>query len=274
MIDIGAAGDSAGDLLTFANKLYDETNTSQVGRDPGQLHPDQSGSRQLAVQLHLVARRRFGHGRGSVLRRESTFAITGGTGRYHDATGTMRLGSRPIRRSSTSRSGSAGSARSSAARLRLVGRRAASGAPLRDGLEREPRDPPGRTATPQQRLPEVEAVLDLHQLVEHAADQERQVLGDRVVVEPQDRRARMGDARAYAGDEPKGRRPSSTSENPWYFGKAARISRLPPGVNRLRPSAACARKTFPRHGNHTRASASATPSSPYPNVVASSRPRR
>ena len=95
VIDIGAAGDSAGDLLTFANKLYDETNTSQVGRDQGsciRISPDR-GSWQCSFTSWL--------GGGSVTvegpfydTRGSTFAITGGTGRYHDATGTMRLGFR------------------------------------------------------------------------------------------------------------------------------------------------------------------------------------
>src|SRR4029077_11722563 len=33
--DIGAKGDSAGDVLTFANEVYDETNKTLVGHDNG-----------------------------------------------------------------------------------------------------------------------------------------------------------------------------------------------------------------------------------------------
>jgi hypothetical protein len=34
-IDTGPTGDSSGDLLTFANDVFDETNTDKVGRDQG-----------------------------------------------------------------------------------------------------------------------------------------------------------------------------------------------------------------------------------------------
>jgi hypothetical protein len=33
--DTGAEGDSVGDILTFANEIYDETNTTVVGHDNG-----------------------------------------------------------------------------------------------------------------------------------------------------------------------------------------------------------------------------------------------
>lgn len=95
VIDVGATGDSAGDLLTFANQLFDETNTSKVGRDQGsciRISRDR-GIWQCSWTSWL--------GGGSVTvegpfydTRESTLAITGGTGTYHDATGTLRLGFR------------------------------------------------------------------------------------------------------------------------------------------------------------------------------------
>ena len=35
VVDTGPTGDSSGDLLTFANDVYDETNVNKVGRDQG-----------------------------------------------------------------------------------------------------------------------------------------------------------------------------------------------------------------------------------------------
>ena len=95
VIDLGKRGDSAGDLLTFANQLFDETNTSKVGRDQGsciRVNPKR-GFWQCSWTAWL--------GGGSVTvegpfydDRESTLAITGGTGSYSNATGSMHLGFR------------------------------------------------------------------------------------------------------------------------------------------------------------------------------------
>ncbi|HWC69684.1 MAG TPA: dirigent protein [Actinomycetota bacterium] len=95
VIDVGAAGDSAGDLLTFANRLYDETNTTRVGRDQGsciRISPAR-GIWQCSWTAWL--------GGGTVTvegpfydSRESNLAITGGTGAFRDATGAMHLGFR------------------------------------------------------------------------------------------------------------------------------------------------------------------------------------
>jgi allene oxide cyclase len=95
LIDVGEPGDSAGDLLTFANKLYDETNTLQVGRDQGsciRISP-RRGSWHCSWTSWLDG--------GSVTvegpfydDRESTLAIIGGTGSFRDAAGTMHLGFR------------------------------------------------------------------------------------------------------------------------------------------------------------------------------------
>lgn len=93
--DVGAAGDSAGDLLTFANKLYDESNTDKVGRNQGsciRISPSR-GIWQCSWTAWL--------GGGSVTvegpfydARESNLAITGGTGAFRNATGVMHLGFR------------------------------------------------------------------------------------------------------------------------------------------------------------------------------------
>lgn len=92
VIDLGAQGDSNGDLLTFANKLYDETNTEKVGRSQG------SCIRVDAARGFWQCRWTAWFGGGSVTvegpfydTRESSLAITGGTGAFRDATGVMHL---------------------------------------------------------------------------------------------------------------------------------------------------------------------------------------
>ncbi len=95
VIDVGAPGDSAGDLLTFANRLFDQTNTTKVGRNQGsciRISPAR-GIWQCGWTAWL--------GDGSVTvegpffdSRESTLAITGGTGAFRDASGSMHLGFR------------------------------------------------------------------------------------------------------------------------------------------------------------------------------------
>jgi len=93
--DVGAPGDSPGDLLTFANRLYDETNSTKIGRDQGSCIRISvaRGIWQCSWTAWL--------GGGSVTvegpfydSRESNLAITGGTGAFHDATGSMHLGFR------------------------------------------------------------------------------------------------------------------------------------------------------------------------------------
>ncbi|MGZ8580570.1 MAG: dirigent protein [Actinomycetota bacterium] len=95
VVDIGDPGDSPGDLLTFANKLYDKTNTDKVGHDQGSCIriSATSGSWQCSWTAWL--------GGGSVTvegpfydTKESNLAITGGTGAFRNATGVMHLGFR------------------------------------------------------------------------------------------------------------------------------------------------------------------------------------
>jgi len=95
VIDVGAAGDSAGDLLTFANKLYDKSNTSKIGRDQGsciRISPKR-GIWQCSWTSWLDG--------GSITvegpfydTREGNLAITGGTGSFRNASGVMHLGFR------------------------------------------------------------------------------------------------------------------------------------------------------------------------------------
>lgn len=92
--DTGASGDSAGDLLTFANPVFDASDTKQVGTNQGYCVRTVAG---VAWECHLT----FLLARGQIVvegpfydSRASTFAVTGGTGRYRNAGGTAGLEAR------------------------------------------------------------------------------------------------------------------------------------------------------------------------------------
>ena len=89
--DTGAAGDSAGDILTFSNDVFDATDTHKIGTDQGfciRTVPGASYECNFTTVLaagQLVVEGPFYDATDSVL------AITGGTGRYRNARGTMEL---------------------------------------------------------------------------------------------------------------------------------------------------------------------------------------
>lgn len=90
--DTGAVGDTAGDLLTFANPVYNAANTNQVGRDQGDcVRIDPAGGKWECRWITWL-------GSGGITvegpfydTRDSTMAVTGGTGRYANARGVMHL---------------------------------------------------------------------------------------------------------------------------------------------------------------------------------------
>lgn len=89
VIDLGDEGDSIGDLLVFANQIYDESNEELIGSDQGSCVRTVPGtSYECAWTLTLddgqiMVQGPFVDGENSVL------AITGGTGAYVGATGEM-----------------------------------------------------------------------------------------------------------------------------------------------------------------------------------------
>jgi allene oxide cyclase len=90
--DTGPAGDSAGDLLTFANKLYDDTNTDVVGKDQGsciRIDPAK-GKWQCSYTSFLEGGQITVEG-AFYDTRDSLFAVTGGTGQYRNVRGTQAL---------------------------------------------------------------------------------------------------------------------------------------------------------------------------------------
>jgi len=92
--DTGAQGDSAGDILTFANDLFDKTDTHKVGSDQGYCIRTVPGVSYECNWTNMLEG-------GSITvegpfydARDSVIAITGGTGRYRRARGTMKLHAR------------------------------------------------------------------------------------------------------------------------------------------------------------------------------------
>ena len=93
-LDLGVKGDSVGDLLTFANPVYDAANKAQVGSDQGYCVRVIAGkSWECFWTLRLkegqitIEGPFFDAG-------DSVMAVTGGTGKYAGAKGGMKLHSR------------------------------------------------------------------------------------------------------------------------------------------------------------------------------------
>lgn len=92
--DLGAKGDSPGDLLTFANPVFDAANKTKVGSDQGFCVRIVGGKAWecwwtlVLTEGQLTVEGPFVDGANSVL------AVTGGTGKYAGARGQMKLHSR------------------------------------------------------------------------------------------------------------------------------------------------------------------------------------
>jgi hypothetical protein len=92
--DTGRKGDTAGDVLTFANDVFDANDKQKVGTDQGyclRVVPGVSFECTWTTSLQggqiVVAGPFFD-------KKDSTLAITGGTGRFAKARGTMDLSAR------------------------------------------------------------------------------------------------------------------------------------------------------------------------------------
>src|SRR5579864_9401212 len=93
-VDLGAKGDSVGDLLTFANPVYDATNKTKLGTDQGyciRVSVGKSWECFWTLTLkdgQITVEGPFYDSSDSVL------VVTGGTGKYAGAKGDMKLHSR------------------------------------------------------------------------------------------------------------------------------------------------------------------------------------
>ena len=89
--DLGAKGDSVGDLLVFANKVYDAANKTQLGTDNGYCVRTVVGKRwECFWTLTLKAGQITVEG-PFMDSGDSLLAVTGGTGKYAGARGSMKL---------------------------------------------------------------------------------------------------------------------------------------------------------------------------------------
>ena len=90
-VDLGAKGDSVGDLLVFANKVYDPANKTQLGTDNGYCVRTVVGkSWECFWTLTLKAGQITVEG-PFMDSGDSLLAVTGGTGKYAGARGSLKL---------------------------------------------------------------------------------------------------------------------------------------------------------------------------------------
>jgi hypothetical protein len=94
VVDVGAEGDSAGDLLTFANEVYDKDNAAKVGTDSGWCIRTAAGVSWECFWTLMLADGQITVAGPFLDAGDSTLAITGGTGAYAGARGELKLHAR------------------------------------------------------------------------------------------------------------------------------------------------------------------------------------
>ena len=92
--DIGASGDSAGDLLTFANEIYDDKNAKLVGSDNGWCIRTAVGRAWECTWTLSLATGQITVQGPFLDAGDSVLAVTGGTGKYATTKGEMKLHAR------------------------------------------------------------------------------------------------------------------------------------------------------------------------------------
>lgn len=92
--DTGAKDDSAGDILTFANELYDQDNKTKVGSDNGYCFRTVAGKAWECAWTNMLEGGQVNVAGTFIDGQDSVLAIVGGTGLYHNAHGEMKLHAR------------------------------------------------------------------------------------------------------------------------------------------------------------------------------------
>jgi len=93
-LDLGAKGDSAGDLLTWSNPLFDAANKTQIGSDQGYCVRTEVGKSWECSWTNLLKDGQIMVSGVFYDDKDSLLAVTGGTGKYAGAKGTLKLHSR------------------------------------------------------------------------------------------------------------------------------------------------------------------------------------
>jgi hypothetical protein len=92
--DTGATGDSVGDILTFANDVFDAADATKVGTDNGYCLRTVKGAAFECNWTTFLAGGQITVEGPFFDAKDSALAITGGTGRFRGARGEMELHSR------------------------------------------------------------------------------------------------------------------------------------------------------------------------------------
>ena len=99
-IDLGAKGDSVGDLLTFANPIYDAANKTKLGSDQGYCVRVVVAKSWECFWTLLLADGEITVEGPFYDSGDSVMVVTGGTGKYAGAKGSMKLHSRDAKSTS------------------------------------------------------------------------------------------------------------------------------------------------------------------------------
>jgi allene oxide cyclase len=94
LVDLPPAGDSLGDTLTFANEVFDARSGTKVGTDQGQCVRTVVGAAFECTWTTFLPKGQITVQGPFYDAADSTLAITGGTGAYRNARGTMDLHAR------------------------------------------------------------------------------------------------------------------------------------------------------------------------------------
>ena len=94
VVDLPPTGDSVGDTLTFANEVFDARAGKKVGSDQGQCVRTVVGEAFECYWTTFLPRGQITVEGPFYDAADSTLAITGGTGAYRNARGTMDLHAR------------------------------------------------------------------------------------------------------------------------------------------------------------------------------------
>ena len=90
-VDLGAKGDSIGDLLVFANGIFDAANKTKIGSDQGYCVRTIVGKSWECTWTTIFKDGQIVVSGPFLDAGDSVFSITGGTGKYAGAKGSLKL---------------------------------------------------------------------------------------------------------------------------------------------------------------------------------------